>query len=295
MVFIVTGLITMYQNNYIHDTLRVMRAVIGNLLALSSPHLYIKLTGQTGRGAQRESAQQIAEYFRLCFDEYFKILGVRTDKIEHYLAGKRVLEYGPGDTPGVGLLMLAHGAESVTCVDRFPMYTNLPRTVEVMELIMSGLDGNSRWRAENAFVRRGDPGSGFVRERLRYKIRPSGLSGLHGSVDLIISRSVLEHVNDLQATFVDMKSALRDDGIAIHKVDLRSHGLHRQNPLDFLTWSPSMWRLMHCNKGYVNRWRLNTYRDIAAEKGFNVLLIQPTAIAERQDVEAIRPALASTM
>src|SRR5437867_1751338 len=97
----------MYGENRIDNTYRLLRAVLMNQIARIAPRLYIQLTGQTGRGLQDESSQQIADYFTACFYEYFHILGVGRDQIANYIKGKRVIEYGPGDVPAVGLLMLA--------------------------------------------------------------------------------------------------------------------------------------------------------------------------------------------
>jgi trans-aconitate methyltransferase len=111
--------------------------------------------------------------------------------------------------------------------------------------------------------------------------------------DLVYSRAVLEHVNDLEATFVDMVAAMRPGAVAIHLVDLRSHGLHRKNPLDFLSWSPRLWDAMYSAKGVPNRWRVNRYREAMAELPVEVLALEMTASATQEDIERVRPVLAA--
>lgn len=262
-------------------------------IAHFAPRLYIKLTGQTGRGASQESAQQIADYFRKCFDEYFQILGVEPDQVGRHLAGKRILEYGPGDMPGVALLMIAHGADSVVCVDRFPMVSISAMNTEVLAHLLAGLDGEAKERAASCFLRRGDPASGLCEQRIRYLVKAGGLSGLSDAADLIISRAVLEHVNDLHATFADMHNALCETGVAIHQVDLKSHGLHRNNPLDFLTWPAHWWSWMYAHKGMPNRWRVNRYRQALLENGLRTILLKPTVLADQRDIVEVRPYLAA--
>ena len=56
-----------------------------------------------------------------CFNDYFVKLNIDKFNITGWLTGKAVLEYGPGDILGVALLMKAHGAKRVICVDRFPL------------------------------------------------------------------------------------------------------------------------------------------------------------------------------
>jgi hypothetical protein len=75
-------------------------------------------------------------------------------------------------------------------------------------------------------------------------------------------------------------------------VDLRSHGLHRSNPLDFLTWPDWLWSLMYSGKGVPNRWRVDRYRRDLAEQALQVLRLTPTTLAEPRDVAAVRPYLA---
>ncbi len=283
----------MYGQHPVADARRIAHAMLTDQIAHFAPRLYIKLTGQTGRGASEESAQQIADYFRTCFDEYFQTLGIEPAQIGRYLAGKRVLEYGPGDVPGVALLMIAHGAESVVCVDRFPMVSISAINAAVLGHLMDGLNGEAKARAASCFQSQGDPVSGLCEQRIRYLVKPSGLSGLSNAVDLIISRAVLEHVNDLHATFTDMHNALSDTGVAIHQVDLKSHGLHRNNPLDFLTWPEQWWSWMYGHKGMPNRWRVDRYREVLREKGLRTLLLKPTVLAAQNDIKEVRPHLAA--
>ena len=283
----------MYGKNPVADIWRFFRAVLTNQIARELPRLYVKLTGQTGRGQEPESVQQIAEYFWQCFHDYFRTLGIPQEQIEEYLMGKQVLEYGPGDVPAVGVLMLAHGAASVVCVDRFPLYSLSKTNVQVLSALMNKLPAHLQERAQSIFVKEGDPASGFLESRLRYLVSPSGLSGLEHTVDLIVSRAVLEHVDDLDSTFVDIQRALRTTGVAVHQVDLKSHGLHQQNPLDFLTWPQHLWTWMYGRKGYINRWRLDRYRAALTAAGLQTLLLQPTARAGVKEMQEVRPHLAA--
>lgn len=281
----------MYGQNPKDDIKRAARAILTDQLARWAPRFYVRLTGQTGRGAEGDSAREVADYFKRCFAEYFGVLQVWPENISTFLSGKQVLEYGPGDVPGVALLMVAHGAESVTCVDRFPLLTLTPKNTEIMELLLDSLAGEARQRADGCFLEKGRPSSGFS-PRIRYLIRPSGLSGFRDAVDLVISRAVLEHVDDLPATLADMYQALREGSVAVHEVDLKSHGLHRRNPLDFLTWPPHLWLWMYAHKGVPNRLRVNHYREAITASGLNALLMRPTLLAEKKDMEEVRPYLA---
>ena len=129
-------------------------------------------------------------------------------------------------------------------------------------------------------------------DRINYLVHPRGLSGLKEEADLIISRAVLEHVNDLDETFADMRRALLPDGVAVHQVDLRSHGLHMVNPLDFLTWPEMLYSMMYSQKGVPNRLRIDSYREAIKKNGLKQILMKPIRSANQKDIDEVRPYLA---
>jgi SAM-dependent methyltransferase len=275
------------------DALRVARAIATNQLARFAPGAYIRLTGQTGRGGEEtESVADIAGYFRGCFDDYFRRLSIEPEAVGAYLAGKTLVEYGPGDLPAVAALMLAHGAEKVYCVDRFPLVRLDGKNVRVLADLVRDLPAEGGDRIRRAMVDRSDASAGFDARCIEYLVRPNGTVGLSAVADLVFSRAVLEHVNDLEATMADMVQAMRPGAVAIHLVDLRSHGLHRDNPLDFLQWPPALWDLMYSAKGVPNRWRVDRYREALARLPIDVLQFEITRQASLVDVQRVRPHLA---
>jgi SAM-dependent methyltransferase len=242
-----------------------MKAFLSNQLARFTPGFYVNLTHQTGRGSAEESPSQVAEYFIRCFNDYREQLGQNKAEFNEYLKQKRVLEYGPGDTLGVALLFYAHGSELVHCVDRFPLQKLSEKSLKVYQVILESLGRIERERACAAFVVNGKPETGFNTDAINYFITKDGLSGENSKYDLIISRAVLEHVNNLEKTFYDIARALKKDGLSIHLVDLKSHGLDRYQPFDFLTWPSLLYQLMFSEKGFPNRWRINKYQRISQQ------------------------------
>jgi hypothetical protein len=51
--------------------------------------------------------------------------------------------------------------------------------------------------------------------------------------------------------------------------------------------------MMYSAKGVPNRLRVDAYRDAVRDSGFQLIDMKPTAIAAREDVDAVRPRLAS--
>jgi SAM-dependent methyltransferase len=271
----------MYTENPRKDLLLFARAVVTNQLARS--RLYLKLGNRTGRGNPDETPAEAAAYFIGCVDDYLAELGVDAS----FLAGKRVLEYGPGDTLGVALVLYAYGAASVECVDRFPIATMTEKSVRIYQAILDALD---RERARQAFNTPGDPRSGFS-PAIRYRVTPDGVSGTQGAYDLVISRSVHALVNRLDRTFADIARALAPGGVSIHKVDLSSHGLDRYKRLDFLSWPDPIYRLMYSRKGRPNRWRVDRYQELARGAGLTIRKLSPTGKIDRAEVELLQPKL----
>jgi SAM-dependent methyltransferase len=274
--------------------LRFAHALTSNQLASLAPAMYVRVTKQTGRGdSESETATDIAEYFYQSLIEYLHRVDITLGSATRFLAGKTVVEYGPGDFPGVAILLVALGARKVYCVDRFPMINFSAKNHLVYQELLKLLDKVSRERLSDLFVDRNVPDSVFNPDRIEYVVRPHGFCELRSEVDLVLSRAVLEHVDDLPGTFKDMVRAMRPDSLAVHLVDLRSHGLHRHTPLDFLEQSPLIWSLMYSHKGAPNRWRAEHYREILSQLDLEDVKILTTLLASQADVAAVRPRLAA--
>ncbi len=285
----------MYTENVGKDMLLFSRAVMTNQLARFAPGWFMALTHHTGRGDGEGDAQAKlpTDYFFRCFHDYREHLGYCETGFRKFLQGKALLEYGPGDTLGMALLLYAHGAEFVHCVDRFPLERASERTLRTYHDILDRLDGEVRQRACGAFHTYGDPASGFDPERIRYSVTSHGLVNERDSYDVILSRSVLEHVDRLDTTLDDMALALKPGGLSIHKVDLKSHNSDRYQPYDFLTWPEPLYRWMYSHKGRPNRWRVDKYRECVQRAGLKFRELSDTGRLDATQIERIRPKLAT--
>ena len=260
----------MYTENSGKDIVLFCKAFSSNQLARFAPKLYVNLTHQTGRGSGEESVSQVVDYYFECFNDYCKYIGIKDESIESYFNEKVILEYGPGDILGVALLFIAHGAKTVHCVDRFPLTKMSKKNIDIYNHILSRLGDKDRERAQRAFKEEGNPASGFSEKHTNYKVTKNGLSGENNYYDLIISRAVLEHVNNLEETMLDIKYSLKDTGVSLHQVDLKSHGLDRYVDFDFLTWPRFIYNLMYSHKGYPNRLRVNRYKELAEKSNLSI-------------------------
>ena len=277
----------------LQDAVRIARAAATNQLARVMPGTYVRVTGETGRGREVSTPAETARYFLQCVQEYLEVLQRPVEDMGRFWLHKRVVEYGPGDIPGVALLLAGFGARSVLCVDRFPLvrFDDYQQSV-IREIAALLPDAEARARMWGCFIDPGDLGAGLRDAPVSYSITRSGLVGRADIADIVISRAVLEHVDDLPATFDDMTAVLATEGVAVHKVDLKSHGLHRRNRLDFLTWPETLWRLMYSHKGAPNRHRVDRYESEAGRAGLRLDALRPCELASQEEIDAVRPHLA---
>jgi len=281
------GFYIMYTENLGKDVYIFSKAFLTNQLAIFTPKLYLKLMNETGRGETEDSAQEIANYFVECFDDYQQQLNFNRKDFQAYLKGKTILEYGPGDVFGVALLFYAYGAERIDCVDRFPLSSMSDTNSAVYKQLIGSLEGEARERAKNAFIDKDNPKKGFKPNTINYTITKNGFSGQKNEYDFIISRAVLEHVNDLENTMLDIKHSLKEDGISLHKVDLKSHGLDRYTPFDFLTWPTLLYKLMYSHKGFPNRYRVDKYKHHAETSNLKITHLEPTQQLTQEQLDRI--------
>ena len=113
-----------------------------------------------------------------------------------------------------------------------------------------------------------------------------------GSFDRVHMSWVLEHVRDLDDLFASLREATTDDAVLIHKVDLRSHGFHLTNDLDFLRFPVREWDAMTSHTGEPNRLRASDYLHLARRHGFAVAHFSAARTLPRSAVERVRPELA---
>jgi SAM-dependent methyltransferase len=186
------------------------------------------------------------------------------------IAGRDVLEYGPGDTLSAGLSMLAAGASSYHALDRFvPDYAS----AEAKRWYGAVRDG---WDA--AFPGRPWPADlDPARFPEAYGDRVGTLDDAVESArserrfDVVTSWQVGEHVRDIQTLADQTARFLRPGGVAIHRVDFGPHAWERyDDPLLFLRFPAALWRLMGSNRGLPNRFRHHEFVQAWTAAGLTV-------------------------
>lgn len=173
------------------------------------------------------------------------------------VAGKRILEIGPGDNLVSGLAFLASGAASYTAVDRFPGPYADEQARRWYAALRDDWGDRGLWPADL------DPCT-FPMDR-RVSVVPEGVeeARARGTHDVVCSYVVGEHVSDPAAFAAFTRRSLAPGGVAVHVIDFRGHEWDNEaDPLLFLRFPDWLWRMMGSNRGCPNRVRFETYRRI---------------------------------
>lgn len=174
----------------------------------------------------------------------------------------KVAEVGTGDSCGVGILFLRDGSDHVDLTDKYYCNRSTFRESEIIRkltetnpaLIKTNMATNI-YNEENinGLSRRYGPqasAENFFKDNKGY--------------DFIVSRAVLEHVDDPGASLALMAKALNTNGMMLHKVDLRDHGMFTpdHDDLTFLKFPNWYYALMTKGSAGPNRFLASRYQNI---------------------------------
>lgn len=98
-----------------------------------------------------------------------------------------------------------------------------------------------------------------------------------GSVDLVLSHSVLEHVRDFESTLAGLDRVLAPTGIMLHAVDYRDHFF--KYPYHFLLFSRQVWERW-LDPGDLPRWRLGDHLRRLRARGLHAQVIDSESMPE---------------
>jgi SAM-dependent methyltransferase len=210
-------------------------------------------------------------------------LALPIEKLDVSLADAQVLELGPGRTPQVcGAAVLA-GAKAATGID---VVRYLDRDSDRAERLAPLLEILSSGRAET-WCRATATEMGQARRRAasfgaRWPVSFPTFDGQvvplpDTSIDLVISKSALEHVpwRQVEPQLADLYRVLRPGAAMVHIIDLRDH-LHTKGDhevigdwLEALRYPQKLFDAMFSNRSTnINRLRAGEWLDVFAGAGF---------------------------
>jgi Methyltransferase domain len=188
-------------------------------------------------------------------------------KLGRSFRGAAVLEIGSGWFPSVPVMLCAEGARHVYLTDLTPHMDEVTFTATLDFLKQTGVDSPTI-RSAKSF---GDFPMSYL--------APFTVDSLpDGSIDFVISRTVLEHIPEepLRQLLAALKPKLAPGGLMVHCVDHSDHLEHSDksiSKINFLTWSDRRHALVNwLTREGENRLRHHEYLDVFKGAGFDVLV-----------------------
>jgi len=165
------------------------------------------------------------------------------------LNGKRVLIFGYGGRFDLGFGILKEGAAHVILCDKYAPPDeahNLAKFAnEGKHFVFK--EGTLRPRADYMTLLEAD-----IREvQVKASLEP---------VDIVLSSSVYEHLDDVSGVTRALAALTKPDGVQVHFVDLRDHFF--KYPFEMLRFSEGTWRAWLNPSTNHNRFRLWDYRRV---------------------------------
>lgn len=188
------------------------------------------------------------------------------EKAGRSFVGATILEIGSGWFPTIPIMLSASGARRVILSDLTP---NLDRTT-----FAATLDFLRPYLKERPGAAEKSSMQDFHLEYLapfRADLIPDG------SIDFIISRTVLEHIptSALQNLLAQLRPKLAPNGLMVHCIDHSDHLEHKDksiSKINFLTWSERRHRFVNwLTREGENRLRHHEYRKLFAQSGYETV------------------------
>ena len=184
------------------------------------------------------------------------------------VVNRRILIFGYGGRFDVAVELLRAGARHVVLVD--PCAAPVPVTASLASLGSPFLEtsGPRPVPAPEWFT--------VMHSPLRHYLSNGG-----GPVDLVLSNSVLEHVDDLAGAVADLARVTAPGGQHFHFIDLRDHFF--KYPFEMLCYSERSWRRFLNPGSNLNRLRVWDY-----ERLFSSRFPRVTVQVRYSDLPALR-------
>ena len=233
-----------------------------------------------------------------------------------------VAELGPGESLGVGICALLSGANHYFGLDVLPHSNPLRNQMIFKELVTMfrerAPNEDKGWPDFSSYLdERQFPGHILTEEVLRASLAPERLAEIdlavsvpskgaaitaeykapwfdptvieEGTVDLILSHSVLEHVVDLRETYEALYQWLRPGGWMSHQIDFKSHGISKRWN-GYRGCSETVWKLMFGRRPFMlNRHPPSVHLKLLQEAGFTLVTQQKFLRADGIGREELAP------
>ncbi|MFC1864122.1 methyltransferase domain-containing protein, partial [Thermodesulfobacteriota bacterium] len=218
-----------------------------------------------------------------------------------------VAELGPGQSVGIGIAALLSGASSYYALDIVEFASddnNIKIFHELLDLFKNRADipDNNEFKSVEPYLESYEfPDDILRKDHLEISLNGARIEAIEnavknigrdsdskieisymapwddrriikaGTVDLLISQAVLEHVDDLSGAYQSMYRWLKPGGFISHSIDFRSHGV-ADDWNGYWTYSDWVWKIIRGRRPYlINRQPYSAHLDLLEKTGFKLL------------------------
>lgn len=218
---------------------------------------------------------------------------------------KRVAELGPGDSLGIGFAALLSGCESVRAFDVIK-YWDVERNLKIFdELVVlfknkAPIPDNTEYpKVQPQLDDYAFPDDILTEEILKESLSETRLGAIReeiknpdapqnifvkfyvpwndykviraDSVDFLYSQAVLEHVEDLEGTYVAFSKWLKKGGFMSHSIDFKCHRTTKRWN-GHRTYSDFEWKIVKGGRMFlINRQPYSVHKQLHKKHGFRIL------------------------
>jgi SAM-dependent methyltransferase len=226
-----------------------------------------------------------------CIDYDIRIVELWLAYLQQYsrgrvsLAGRYVLELGPGSDLGIGLYLLSRGCQQYSACDVNNLVASVPDAFyERLFDRIGRLDLHAdidTLRRELSLTRRGTP------DRLNYVVRSDfDLVAAVGEsqIDLVFSQAAFEHFDDIDATIAQLSRVCRPGAISIIEIDLKTHSrwIRERDPNNIYRYPDIIYSAFRF-RGIPNRVRPYQYKEAFERHGWSNVSVFPLQKADDED------------
>jgi hypothetical protein len=194
-----------------------------------------------------------------------------------FLAGKNVLELGPGSDLGTGLILLARGARKYNACDVNDLVKRAPdRFYEALfeKLRDTVPDTRMSFLKEQLASARADRAS-----QLNYVVsKDFDLASRFGgnTIEVVFSQAAFEHFDDVDATVTSLSTVCKSGAVIVAEIDLQTHSrwIRDKDPNNIYRYPSALYRMFRF-RGAPNRVRPYQYQAIFEHHGWTDVTMTP--------------------
>ena len=203
-------------------------------------------------------------------NSYFDIIAGALKKHSFKIAGKSILELGPGNSYINAYNFLRNGAREVVLVDKFPRYTD---TARQKDYIRHEIDYFKSKHRVKQFEYVDETSCCLNPDCITFIAGDLCESAIDGRADFIYSIAVLHHIKGLDRYIQRMHQLLNPGGMMFHVIDLKDKFHFFGNPFLFYKYSDFTWDHLLTDEAvtYTNRVRYQEYVDMFTASGFELV------------------------